>query len=181
MKPLFILACITLVIEIFNSIHRELSLNNYYILHIYTIIEFTFISLFYRRFFSTHFKENITLLLIFVLLITSYIDYKVTGLLNLDDISLLTESIILSCYALFSFYYILKNLLYEDLINSDVFWVNCGIIIYFSGNLVLFAFDTYLLNTLPEKHNIVRNSLHSFTNISYNIVIGIAFWKIKPR
>lgn len=181
MKPLFLLSIVAIVTEITNAVHAFFVVNNYYIFHLYTIVEFSLICLFYHRFLKQYFRDLVTIPIILIFLISAYIDFKINGLAKFDNFSISFEAIILSCYALFSFYYILKHLLFENLLNAPVFWVNAGIIIYFSGNLILFVFTNILFRDYSEKYTIVWNSIHSITNLVYNILMSIAFWKTRVK
>jgi len=178
---MFFLVILTVIVEAINEIHVESNINNYYIFHLFSVFEFSLISLFYYRFFNRYFKAPIIIVFIFVFFAIAYIDYRINGFNSVDDFSISVEAIILTFYSLFLFYYILKNLLFENLLAAPVFWINAGIIIYFSGNLILFVFSSYLFETEPERYHMVWYSIHSTINILLNILFGIGFWKTKVR
>jgi len=181
LKPLFFLVILSVIIEALNEIHVGLDLNNFYLFHFFTIIEFTLISQFYHRFFKQYFNPLIIKILIFAFLIIAFIDYRLNGFNYVDNFSITIESVILTFYSVFFFYYILKNLLFENLLNAPFFWINTGVIIYFSGNLILFAFSNYLFETEPKKYHMLWYTVHAIINISYNILISVGFWKTKVK
>jgi hypothetical protein len=181
LKPLFILSILSVVAEVLNKIHVEYDINNYYIFHIFTIIEFTLISLFYKRFFLQFKNIRIFEVFIFVFFIIAFIDYKINGLDSMDSFSITVESVILTSYSLILFYFVLQKLIFENLLNTPIFWMNTAILIYFSGNLILFVFSNYLLATEPKKYHMLWYTIHSFINISYNALISVGFWKTKIK
>jgi hypothetical protein len=179
--PLFLLIIISGVVDVVNSVYVEMELNNSPIFHLFTVVEFFLISIFYYRFLKQYFNSVIILIFIPLFFVAAFIDYKINGLNSMDNFSLSIESIILSVYALFLFYFILKNLLFENLLNSNIFWFNAAILFYFSGNLILFVFSNYIIETSMEEHYTLWGIIHSFFNIMYNVFLSIGFWKTRLK
>lgn len=179
--PLFALFVFSILTDILNRIHMEMKINNSYIFHFFTIIEFVLISLFYSLFFKKYFNPLIINLLILIFFIVAFIDYKINGLNSIDNFSISIESIILTLYSLYLFYYILKNLLFENLLAEPIFWINTAILVYFAGNLLIFVFSSYLIQNAPKTHLLLWAIVHSFINIIYNVFLSIGFWKIKHK
>lgn len=179
--PLFILFAINIVMELFAIVLSESGENNQYIFHYFTVVEFTLISLFYSFFFKNYFSTLLINLLIPVFLLAAYIDYKVNGLESMDNFSTSIESIVLIFYSLFFFYYVLKNLIFENLLQTPVFWINTAILFYFSGNLILFIFSNYMGRIDPVKYAVLWVAIHSFFNVLYSILLSIGFWKTRVR
>jgi hypothetical protein len=149
------------------------------VFNLFTLIEFSFIISFFKIFFD-QFNRSIfhyILLAIFftVVIYTSFIS---DALKLMDNLSVSIESIIFIIYSLFSFYTIMKNLIYDNLLATPFFWINSAILIYFSGNLFLFAFSNHL-----QKHdgntNLQLSVIHSIFNILYYITLTIGFWKAR--
>jgi hypothetical protein len=181
LTSLFILFIVSLFTEILNKIHMDMGLNNSYLFHFFTILEFILVSVFYSRFFKQYFNPFIINILILFFLVIAYLDYQVNGLNSIDNFSISIESIILTFYSLYLFYYILKNLLFEDLLSEPVFWINTGILVYFAGNLLIFVFSNYLIQNAPKTHLLLWTVIHSFINIFYNILLSVGFWKTRAR
>ncbi len=179
--PLFILLIFNVIMELLNIIFSESGENNMYIYHCFTIVEFTLISLFYSFFFQQYFTPLLINLLIPVFLLAAYIDYKVNGLESMDNYSTSIESIVFIFYSLSFFYYALKNLIFENLLATPVFWINTAILLYFSGNLILFIFSNYMGRIDPIKYGVLWVVIHSFFNMLYSILLSIGFWKTKAK
>lgn len=179
--PIFWLLIINIVVEIINIIFAKLSLNNQYIFHYFTVAEFTLISLFYSFFFGNYFNSLFIKLLIPLFLIGAYIDSRVNGLNTVNNFSAAVESIILIFYSLFFFYYVLKNLVFENLLATPVFWLNTAILFYFSGNLILFVFSNHMERIDSIKYGILWSVIHTFFNVLYNVFLSLGFWKTRVR
>jgi hypothetical protein len=179
LKPLLLYLAIVVPIEIWSAIHIIFRENNMYLFRIFTILEFTLLSLFYYRFFKAYFNSNFFYVVLPVFYAIAFFDYQKNGWDKLDDLSISVESVVFICYSLFLYYYVLKNLLFNNLLNSSVFWINTGILLYFSGNLVLFVFSNYLLVSNNSVHNILWSTIHTFFNLTYNILLSIGFWKAR--
>lgn len=178
---LFGLITVSLVFEVLIVILIKRHSNTYFLTHFYTIIEFMLISFFYISYFKRYIKTFYFYVPMPLLLAVSFYEYKVYGLEKFDTFSVLMESVFLICFAMYFFYFVLKNLLIEDLLNSAVFWMNSAVLLYFSGNLFLFSFSDYLIQTDPTKRYILWGTIHSFFNIMFNLFIAIGFWKTKTK
>lgn len=178
--PLFLIVFVSFVTDSINFICVRENINNFYILHFFTIIEFILISFFYLLFFRKYLRPGYLLVPIPVFLIIAFIDYKINGFNTMDNFSASLEAILLSLYALASFLFVMRKLLFENILSEPFFWINSGILFYFSGSLLVFAFSNYFLTFEPINQNVLW-SIPQFLNIFYNILISIGFWKARVR
>ena len=98
----------------------------------------------------------------------------------MDNFSASVEAILLSVYALVSFLFIMRKLLFENILSEPFFWINSGVLFYFSGSLLVFAFSNYFLTFEPSNQYVLW-SIPQFLNIFYNILICIGFWKARAQ
>jgi hypothetical protein len=178
--PLFLLVFISFVTDSINYVYVSENINNYYIFHLFTIIEFILISLFYLLFFRRYLHPAYLLVPIPVFLIIAFVDYKINGFNTMDNFSASVEAILLSVYALVSFLFIMRKLLFENILSEPFFWINSGVLFYFSGSLLVFAFSNYFLTFEPSNQYVLW-SIPQFLNIFYNILICIGFWKARAQ
>jgi hypothetical protein len=183
LMPVFLLSIVGVLVEIILTSYPVKGLTSSEVAHGYTIVEFILLSVFYYRFFKPYFggRAGIILCLIPVFLTIAYADFKINGMNMIDNISVSTESILLCSYASFLFYYVLKKLLYEDLLAEPVFWINSAVLIYFSGNLLLFAFSNEIVKSSEKLHYELWAIIHTVCNVFYNVLIAIGFWKTSLR
>jgi hypothetical protein len=179
LSTIFYLQCLTLIIEIFSWLLAQHNYNNMIIFNLFTLVEFFFIMLFFKIFFDQFSRTKlhfiIMILFFFLVLYTGFIS---EAFRLFDNLSVSIESIIFIIYSLISFFFIMKNLIYDNLLVAPFFWVNCGILIYFSGNLFYFAFSNYLQKN-TEQSLLQLSVIHSIFNILYYVTLTIGFWKAR--
>lgn len=84
-----------------------------------------------------------------------------------------TECLIMIFLCLRLFYQFFKK--EEDIFleQSPLFWINVGLLTYFSGAFFTFVLSKYILTDEPLW------ILHNLSNVSKNILIAIGLWKVK--
>lgn len=179
--PLFLIVFISACVEIISRIIANIYENNFPILHIYTGIEFSLIFVFYMLFYKQYYKFKILYLILPVFYVVTYIDYKVNGLNEMDSFSVTVESAFFIITSLLSFFFIIRHLIFENILNMPFFWINSGILIYFSGNILLFIFSNSFIKSEIKTFLILWAIIHSLLNIIYNSLICIGFSKSRIK
>jgi hypothetical protein len=179
--PVFVLLFVNVAVEIMASIYVELGKNTNEILHFFTVVEFSLVSLFFSAFFKKYFNPIVIYIAIPLFFIVAFVDYKINGLNSADNFSVSVESFTLVVYTLFFFYYVLKNLIFDNLLAQPVFWISTAVLFYFSGNFVLFVFANYMMRVDLDKYLILWSIIHTFFNVLYNVFLGLGFWKTRIR
>jgi hypothetical protein len=176
--PLVLLIVAGFITEVLNLYFLIRNQNNYLVIRCYTFFEISLITYFYYSFFRKHFNSKWFLLIILIFPFIALIDYNLNGDENFDNYAVAFEAISFSIISLWAFYYLMKKVLFENLTNEPFFWFNCGVLLYFGANLVLFIFDNYLLKYRTSGH-IALWAIHSILNIFYNSILAVGFWKTK--
>jgi hypothetical protein len=153
--------------------------NNMFVFHIYTVVEFTLISFFYIKVIGNTNITRFIFALIFIFLGIAIYDF-INNMNRLDDLSTTTESIIVMLYAIFGFSSLLKNPVQSRVIAIPLFWFNTAFLIYFAGNLFLFIFSNYLQNHYKRQFDELWG-IHSVMSIIFYLLISTGFWKTKAR
>lgn len=96
---------------------------------------------------------------------------------QLLDYSSGTESLIIIILSLLFFKKTLGSLEYSNILNNPQFWMNSGLLIYFTGNLFLFAFG----NLIHNDSLYYLWHIHNFIQLIYSSLLAIAFWKVKEN
>jgi hypothetical protein len=174
-----LLVVIGSITELLNMVFMFKDMNNHFIVRMYTITEVILICLFYFLFYKNHFKSIYLLLILPLFAIVCFIDYVSNGSNNFDNYATSFEAITFTALSLWSFYYITKNTMFDNMIDSYFFWFNGAFLLYFGGNLALFVFNNYLLNN--SNSHIALWAIHSVLNIIYNIAVAIGFWKTRQQ
>lgn len=180
-RPLFFYLVVSVIVEAIAFVLRLGNTSPKMLPYIYTLLEFTFLSLFYSMLFRHYFKPIIFNLLIILFPIISFLLCQIFEFRSGDHYSVAIEAIVMISYCLFLFYYILKNLIFENLLQSPVFWINTGILFYFAGNFTIFIFGDFIASHREGAFPLLWKSIHTFFNISMNILFGIGFWKLRTK
>jgi len=176
--PVFFLVFVSVLMEGMNILLVRSLINNFFLLHFYTVFEFIMINCFYVLFFRQFFNSLLLWLPAVIFLIIAFLDYKANGLDHFDNFSTGVESILCSFFALAGFYFIMRKMVFANILNEPFFWINSGILLYFGGNLVLFVFNSYIIKNAPDTHFNLW-IIHSILNILNYTLISIGFWKAK--
>ena len=179
-KPFFYLLLISLVVDVSCIILGAKGVNNMFLMNAFLPIEFLFIVVFYKRFFDSFLKSIIhylVLFLFFILLSFEAFVMRINGTFNYSNS---VEFIILIIYSLISFLFIMKNLVYNNLLETPFFWINSSVLIYFSGNLFLFIFSRYVQTHYRSDFKSLF-AIHSILHIIYYSLISVGFWKAKAK
>ena len=177
---IFYLLVFTLLIEIISTLLANRDINNIFVINSFTFFEFLFVVLFYKRFFDAFKKTHFHFILIALFLcLVIFTTFLANNIKLIDNFSVSIEAIILIVYALLAFFIIMKKMVYEDVLSTPFFWINSAVLIYFSGNLFLFIFSTYLQNHNESSVYLKLYIIHSILNILYYLILSIAFWKAR--
>lgn len=151
--------------------------NNLPVLHVYTMVEFTGIMLFYQVIFKTYIEK-----IWFWVLITCFLAFCLINATCIQDWKIFNtyprtlESILVIGASLYYYYKITRQTLYTQIEKSPVFWINTGFFIYFSGSFLLFTISNYIL-PYSFKFNMMVWQFHAFLSIVNNILIFIGLWQ----
>lgn len=166
-----------IVAEYMSSRHMP----SVHILHIYTILEFNVIALFYLRFFG-HFYPR-------WLVPGLMVGFTVLSVLNTAFLQPLTsynsyarslEGVLIIALALLCYYKMLVELTTKRLDKSPVFWINTGFLLYFAGNLFFFILGNALIKEPRQSLSFMTWGLHSLLMALMHIFISVGLW-FSPR
>ncbi len=144
---------------------------NYNFLKLYGWVETVLLILFYHYVFN---KSKVLLLYIggAISVIYFYVSFNVE-VQQFNALGRSFESILMIVLSLILLYQIFKN---EDDIfidKSAIFWINIGILLYFSGALFSFILSNYILDTTVKATWILHNS----SNVLKNAILAVGLWK----
>ena len=116
----------------------------------------------------------------FIIINIIYFIFGATNLLfiqksAINTYTLILNSILVIIFSLYYFYWLLRVLPTAQLQRLPMFWLNSAHIIYFSGNLFLFVFTSYLVNVL-NNNLLVYWTIHNILGIIEGFMIIVALW-----
>lgn len=172
LKFFFFYSVLSLILEALNSIiilnmndASNLIVSTIALFHIFTLAEFLLISIVLLLWQPNGFIRKITILLMVAFAITwTYVEIT-SDTMTFDSLVVSIEAVILVGLAATS----MLTLAMENsgaLIGNPRFWVSSGVLLYFAGNLIVFALGSQLLQQEEAARNAWR--IHAFLNlISY--------------
>ena len=156
-------------------LYFQFKVNPNYIVSLYLILSIPVYGLIYYQAYERRYKN-------FILAATGgFLTFAVVNLLliqrmTINSYSNILLAVIVLTYALFYFYTLIKELPATHLLKLPMFWVNSAFIVYFSGNLSLFAFTTYLVNVLKNNLAFFWTTFHNLLGVIESVILIIAVW-----
>ncbi len=179
LKSIFVLVTIAAFIDITTMLLEFSFAVNVFIFHLYTVLEFSLFLIFYYTYFL---YKHIHILVFYVItllfFVICFLDYTVFNSKDIDFLSITVESSLIIVTALFSFNWMSNYYQSVNIINVPFFWINTAVLLYFSGNLLVYVFSKTLK---PDEFYSLYSYVHSPLNITYNVLISIAFYKTKNK
>lgn len=169
---LFCMACA--IADLSSALLLTLKINPNYAASVFYIFALPLISIIYYMAIGRIHKET---LLCFSLICSVFgsINLFFVQKETINSYTLILLSIIIILYCLYYFYWLIKELPTMHLHRLPMFWINSAFMVYFSGNLFLFVFTSYLVQVL-NSNLLVYWSLHNFLGIIEFSLIIFALW-----
>ncbi|WP_338874752.1 hypothetical protein WBJ53_03950 [Spirosoma sp. SC4-14] len=167
--------------EIVSLITAELNIRNLHILHVYTILEFNLIALFYRSFFGQFYPRWLV-----PALMLGFTGFAVLNSLLLQPLNRYNtyarglEALLVMAMALLCFYKMLTELSAKRLDKHPVFWINTGYLLYFAGSLFFLILSNAVITDSNRALILMVFGLHSFLMVLMHLLISVGLW-FSPR
>ena len=169
--------CLAVLGEVVADYTSTRHMPNLYLLHIYTILEFNILALFYFSLFGYFYPRWLVPLLM--------VGFTVLAVLNslfLQPLSTYNtytrglEGLLMIALSLLCFYQMLAELTTKRLDRSPIFWINTGFLLYFAGNLFLFILSNALLKEPNQTLSFMSWGLHSLLMVLMHLFISLGLW-----
>lgn len=151
--------------------------NNAPILHLFVLVSVAFLGVFYYQTITSKLIKK--MILIFVPLVLGVVianGLYIEGIWAFPAISNSAQSLLFIFFALLYFYQLLTRQEVVYIEKQGLFWINAGILIYFTSNVFLFM----LYNRLADAGEWNLWIIHSITNIIANILYTVGLL-CKPQ
>jgi hypothetical protein len=150
--------------------------NNLFLMHLYDLVAVVFFTLIYHKAFYKQVLKKITLILggvSLVLIISNAI--FIEGIRVYPSISNTVLSLFLIPLSLIYFYQLLTRQEFVHIEKQGLFWINSGVLFYFSINIFLF-----MLYNKISTHRYDFYMMQSVTNIIANLLFSVGLL-CKPQ
>lgn len=150
-------------------VHFGLS-NNAPLIHLFVLVNIVFLGLVYYKTFSSSVVKKLVLILVPSIVLLSIISgIFIEGIWAFPTISNSAQSVLFILLSLLYFYQLLTRQEFVHIEKQGLFWINAGVLIYFSSNIFLFM----LYNRIIDSHEWNLWIIHSITNIVANVLYTI--------
>ncbi|PLX07675.1 MAG: hypothetical protein C0596_09575 [Marinilabiliales bacterium] len=176
----FALYSIADLISWFFSIVLAMSGNqNIIVANVFTIVEFTLVSLFFVEILKLKKKRAYVTLICFLSLFFIFGVFISNNDLH-TNLSSTVISIIFISLSVIYFSKLMREQKIDNLLSYQNFWFNTGILVYFSGSIFIMIFSNYFFTLSIDAQKILW-LLHSIINLICYVIFAIGFYKCKPK
>jgi len=166
-------------VQSFSSYLNAKNQNNLWLLHLYTPLEFTCIVCFYGIVLRGFVKKTMMVGLGLGFAILSALNSAfLQSVTTFNTYARSLEGILVILLCLIWCYHTLTEMKIKRLEQDPVFWVNTGLLLYFSGNVLLFAFSNYIVD-INRALNLYIWAFHALFSILLYFFITVGLWKAK--
>jgi len=176
-SPIFWLILILCIVSFASDIvssayYLLLSRSNYWIINIYQIAEITLVGCFFYLYLNT---KKIVIIITAIIIIYFLYQILILNFYSFYGTTLAIRSLanILFCIMVFYQFYKSEQELFIE--QSPIFWINIGLLTYFSGALFSFLLSANILNIQSD----LNWQFHNIANILKNIFFAIGLWKVR--
>ena len=163
--------------ELAASILFESKVNNMFIYHAHTYVEFYFLIIFYYRLFRRRFSQKIAEVFAIAFLVISCLLYLRDSIYEFNSAQRYVEMILL-IFIMYQFLYELDKFSSRvRILKSPFFWLTVGYVIYFAGTLLLFLLQQKFVESGFNGYWVV----HGIFNIFLNLVLTFVLWTGRER
>lgn len=117
---------------------------------IYGMLEMIFVFFIYQRLFNNRPRTAVVIVVLVFLLAAAVLNLLIGQGTNINSYSFTAQAFIYSVLAVVYFFYLLQHPPVVMIQRFPPFWFNVGVMVYFSGNLILFTLTHYLVHQLKN-------------------------------
>jgi hypothetical protein len=160
--------------EASRFITSSLKINIFPLFHLFTIVELFFLGLIFFYAFQSSGLRGLLLFLLGLCLVYTLVNsifFEEIWLFNAN--ARLVEGIFMVLMSLLLFRHLLRSPEVVHVENFPLFWINSGILFYFSGTLFLLLWKPHLMQ-LPAGDCDIHRAMQAINTIIANLIFGIA-------
>lgn len=151
-------------------------INNLPLLHIYPLIELAILAVLYQRTLRTWYHPYVIPLLTALMIgFSVFNSVFIQSIFVFSSNSITLVSGVLIIYSISYFVKLLRDPPVDFLDRSPMFWINCAILIYFSGSFMIFMYSNYMLPKSKDTQMVIWG-IHAILNMVRFFLFSIALW-----
>lgn len=167
--------------DLLSAITEVLHLPNLPLFHLFSVVNLLFLSsLYYYTLHGRRLRAAIVLVAGGLLVFMVYTALRPGELWWFPSEGMSGQCVLFVGLALGYFYQLLHQPTVVAIEHNPLFWVNAGVLVYFSGNLFLFMLQEWLSRVAPLQHANYW-AIHSVANIVANVLYAAGLLCAPPR
>ena len=147
------------------------------LLHLYTLLEFIILSIFYKKILKNeiNFQKWVTFIILIIGLLIIANTYFLQPLTTFNSNAKTLTQIIFITYAIIYYFSILNK---RTTPNPIINLLNAAILLYYAGSFFIFMFSNVLLTNLEEDTQLLFWIFNSLLYLVFLLMVFIAGWQI---
>lgn len=155
-------------------------MNNMYIGNIYVLLETSIFFVIYKKNLGKLFSIAFFVSIVSIFYLSFLLNLYVQGFYEINSYTRTLESMIMIFFALSYFYKTMQTLDSDNLIKEPMFWLNSGVLLYFSANVFVFVFSNFVSKYSIDT-NIIIWAIHSIFYALFFIMLSTALWVVPQH
>ena len=144
--------------------------NNLHIIRLFLVICLLFFSaIYYNAFFSRVLKKTVVILSALVLLVMIVNVVFIDAIKDYPALPHTVLNIVLIFYSLAYFYQLLSRQEFVHIEKQGLFWINAGVLFYFSINIFLFMLFSRIIQAGEEDYLLIQSVTNIIANLLYTV------------
>lgn len=144
--------------------------NNLHLIRLFLVICLLFFSaIYYNAFFSRMLKKTVVILSAVTLLIMIINVIFVEAMEDYPALSHTVLNIVLIFYSLAYFYQLLSRQEFVHIEKQGLFWINAGVLFYFSINIFLFMLFSRIIKAGQDDYLMIQSVTNIIANLLYTV------------
>lgn len=172
---LYLLIIIGAIFEVYSILLNLNQINNLFLFHFYTIVEFSLLSVVLQSIFQEKRFKNLVSIVSVLFLVYLVGNVFVSDLSKINSQNRIIESCILISFCLIYIVTALSRLKAPYLERHPYFILISGLAIYFAGTVFVYVFS----NQLNESNFMPAWTIHSLLNIFLKLTYTSVIWRSK--
>ncbi|MCE7996096.1 MAG: hypothetical protein HEP71_29220 [Roseivirga sp.] len=180
-KILGLLIIICTVTELTTNIMWFMRMRNLHIYQVFSVLNFNLILLVFRNHLGKRWKNPLMKFQITYTFLAIANSVFIQGYFSFNSNVTTSSSLIFISLSVTYFYKLLREVKYQKLEKTPMFWISAGILMYYSSTLILFLLgEVFEGSTLAREVALAAWGLNSIFNMMINTFYSLALW-VKHR
>jgi hypothetical protein len=175
---LLVLSLFSDVVGMIGALWIKSTLLIYSARNIYLVGTIVSITLFYKALFPQKLSKFFWTTMLVLLLGHAYFLFARETLTTGDRN--VPQNVVYTIFSLLFFYKLMRELPTVHIQRLPIFWINAGVLIYYSGTLLLWIFTDYLIRVFNQDY-VYFMIFHNFLTIIKYLFFAIGLWQATPR